>query len=184
MKVPLILRLLSLAAMGYGLWRANKKTILFAEKPYVLLEGYDKLEFDSWKSGFEGDLVKWYRAWVRGKEFENPIYSAVYFYVILEKTYKKSGIFRLFWFDNHYVVALYQVFDFLDLLDYKNSFATILKEINSSVWKGYLEQGMLPPTGAFSVSGEMKEDAFVSFDSIFRLETLKNKILEKLKLER
>ena len=117
MKIPVEFRLLMLLVLAWRLIVAGKKKFDLGHNNY---ENFDILpevipEKPIKNNSFSVIYKEFFRSKVRDKQNESKFYFAVYLIQKIERHYQKRGIFRLFWYDQKYVISFYQILKYLKL---------------------------------------------------------------------
>lgn len=168
MKTPLVFKLILLLVLAWRLIISNKKAKKPEEKGYLNLLELPAVQLS--KPSYEIEpkeaLKRFYRDLVREKPETSQLYFLCFLAEKLQKHYAKRGIFRLFWYDQHLVVAFYQSLKLLKLKKEEVVFETILTNINALSFKKVSENEM-PESNVFLDTNHEFDNLYLEFDKVF-----------------
>jgi hypothetical protein len=183
MRIPIEFRLILLLVLAWRLIIAAKRRYDFGHRKYEDLSkiAHSKVLKPSIKSNLCNTYQEFYRKEVRNRENENQTFFMLFLAQKLEKTYRKGGLFRFFWFNQPLVVSFYQSLICLNLKPEAEIFEKILIKISSDglnkIKSSEIEK-LKPDT--FSVHGDEYFPEFEAFDKMFLLEKYLQAIHENL----
>jgi hypothetical protein len=171
MKTPLVFKLILLLVLAWRLIISNKKTIKPSEKGYLNLLELPAVQLSKPSSELElKEAVKrFYRDVVRENSEVSQLYFICFLAEKLQKHYNKRGIFRLFWYDQHLVIAFFQSLQLLNLENESKLFEKILTNLNPDSFKK-LMNNEIPETNAFLDTNQDFDQFYVEFDKVFNLD--------------
>ena len=171
MKTPLVFKLILLLVLAWRLIISNKKTIKPSEKGYINLLELPAVQLSKPSNEIEAKeaLKRFYRDLVREKPEISQLYFLCFLAEKLQKHYAKRGIFRLFWYEQHLVVAFYQSLQLLKLKKEEVVFEKILTNINPLSFKKVSENEM-PESNVFLDTNQEFDQMYVEFDKMFDLD--------------
>ena len=172
MKIPVEFRLLMLLILAWRLIVAGKKKFDLGHNNY---ENFDILpevrnEKPIKNNSLSVTYKEFFRSKVRDKQNESKFYFAVFLIQKIEKHYQKRGIFRLFWYDQKYVISFYQILKYLKLEQDAENFGLILNKISPESFNR-LKNGEFSEIkpDSFSVHGDDHFEEFTVFDKTFSI---------------
>jgi hypothetical protein len=171
MKTPLIFKLILLLVLAWRLIITNKKSTKPSEKGYVNLWDLSVNEFRKPNREIEPReaIKRFYRDFVRENSNQNQLYFLCFLANKLQKHYSKRGIFRLFWYDQHLVVAFFQSLQLLKLENERKCFAKILTNLKTDSFRKVMNNEM-PESNAFLETNQDFDQFYLEFDQMFDLD--------------
>jgi hypothetical protein len=168
MKTPLVFKLLLLLALAWRLIISNKKTIKPSEKGYLNLLKLPVKQLSRPSNELEPKEAakRFYREVARENSEVSQLYFVCFLAEKLQKHYTKRGIFRLFWYDQHLVMAFYQSLKFLNLEKETISFEKILTNLNPISFKEISNNQTPEPNSFLSTDSEF-DTLYAQFDDTF-----------------
>jgi hypothetical protein len=168
MKTPLVFKLLLLLVLAWRLIISNKKSSKPSEKEYINL--WNLPDTQLLKPDCETKPREALKRFYRDSSRENPEQNQLYFICFLaeklQNHYEKRGIFRLFWYDQHLVVAFFQSLQLLKLKNEEILFEKILTNINALSFKKVTKIEM-PEPNAFLHTNQEFDSLYLEFDKVF-----------------
>lgn len=171
MKISLVIKLILLLVLAWRLILSNKKTTKLDSKEYVNLYDLPKIQLEKPENSNQSvyNIISFYRNVSRLNQNASKNYFLTYLADKLDKIYSKSGIFRLFCYDQHLIVPFYQSLKLLNLNFELIKFEKILISISVIGFKE-LDENRIPEKDIFLPDKYCKVDLFSDFDSNFNLE--------------